>query len=403
MARFGRTYSHLGLVRPVIQSGSSTSADNSDAEGLTDNLSLVTTAGQIPSDSEGLTDSLSLVQTEVFTQGDSEGLTDSVTLSQTEPFTKSDSEGLTDSVVVGLSLPFSQSDAEGITDSLSLTLGNAFIQSETEGLIDSLTTAQTEVFTKSDTEGLTDSVALVLGTPYNPSDAEGLTDSLSTVLSTTVIQPETVGLTDSLSLILTLGPTPPSSLGPEGKLVMGPGTIYVGAYGAVEPTNASVGVAPNLGIWTDVGGLLGGVELTVEQEWIEVELKQIPDRPMKRLKKRRLTIKTQMAEPTLSNLAYALNDTTAISAGVGWSQFTPSDRSEASVLTYNALIIDGWAPGWRVTDRHHKRRRVIVRKALSIDNVEFSYSKDNQTVYTVTWSCHYVDGTTPPFRIIDEA
>jgi hypothetical protein len=399
MARFGRTYVKLGLVRPVVLSGATTSADNSDTEGLTDNLSFVVTAGQVPSDTEGLTDSLSFVQTEIITQPDSEGLTDSVTLSQTEPFTQSDAEGLTDSVVVGLSLPFTKSDPEGLTDSLSLTLGNAFIQSDSEGLSDSLATSQIEVFSKSDTEGLTDSVALVLGTPYNPSDAEGLTDSLSTVLSTTVIQPEALGLTDSLSLVLTLGPTPPSSLGPEGKLVMGPGTIYVGAYGAVEPTNGSVGTAPNSGVWTDVGGLLGGVDLTVENDWITVDLKQIPDQPMRRLRKRRLTIKTMMAEPTLSNLAYALNDTAAVSGVV----YEPSNRSEASQLTYNALVIDGWAPGWRISDRHQKRRRIIVRKALSIDNVEFAYSKDNQSVYTVTWSCHYVDGTTPPFRIIDEA
>lgn len=399
MARFGRSYTKLGLVRPVTLSGSSTSADNSDTEGLTDNLSFVVTAGQVPSDSEGLTDSLSLAQTEIFTKSDTEGLTDSVTLSQTEPFSQSDTEGLTDSVVVGLSLPFTKSDSEGITDSLSLTLGNAFIQSETEGLTDALTTSQIEVFSKSDTEGLTDSVALVLGTPYNPSDTEGLTDSLSTVLSTTFVAPETVGLTDSLNLTLTLGPAPPNSLGPEGKLVMGPGTIYVGAYGAVEPTNGSVGSAPNSGIWTDVGGLLGGVDLTVEQDWITVDLKQIPDQPMRRLRKRRLTIKTTMAEPTLGNLAYALNDTTAVSGVV----YEPSIRSEASQLTYNALIIDGWAPGWHTIDHHHKRRRIIVRKTLSIDNVEIAYSKEGQSVYTVTWSCHYVDGTTPPFRIIDEA
>lgn len=323
MARFGRTYIQLGLIRPVKITGAVLTESPSDNEGLTDSLSLVQTEAQVISDPMGLTDAVVFTQTEVFSTSDPEGLTDSLTLSQTEPFTKSDPEGLTDSVIVGLLLATTSSDP--------------------------------------------------------------------------------VGLTDSLNLQLQLGPPSAPSIGPDGRLVMGPGTIYVGSYGAVEPTNGSVGTAPNSGVWTDVGGLLGGVELTVDQEWITVELKQIPDQPMRRLRKRRLTIKTQMAEPTLSNLAYALNDTTAISAGVGWSQFTPSDRSEASILTYNALIIDGWAPGWHTTDYHHKRRRVIIRKALSIDNVELQYSKDGQSVFTVTWSCHYVDGTTPPFRIIDEA
>jgi hypothetical protein len=142
------------------------------------------------------------------------------------------------------------------------------------------------------------------------------------------------------------------------------------------------------------------VDLSVEQEWIEVELKQLPDKPMRRLKKRRMTIKTSLAEATLTNLGYALNDTTSGSAGTGWSSFAPQNRSEASQLSYSALIVDGWAPGFQF-NRQHKRRRLIVRKCLSVDNVELSYSKDGQTVYTVTWSCHYVDSTTPPFRIVD--
>jgi hypothetical protein len=113
-------------------------------------------------------------------------------------------------------------------------------------------------------------------------------------------------------------------------------------------------------------------------------------------------IKTSMAEPTLLNLGYVLNDTTSGSAGVNWSAYAPAVRTEASQLSYMALIVDGWKPGY-LPGGQHKRRRVIVRKCLSIDNIEFGYSKNGQTVYTVTWSCHYVDATTPPFRVVDAA
>jgi hypothetical protein len=184
----------------------------------------------------------------------------------------------------------------------------------------------------------------------------------------------------------------------ERALVQGPGTIWIAPYGAVEPANGSVGSDPDSGVWTDLGGLLGGVELSVDQEWIEVELKQLPDKPMKRLKRRRMSIKTQLAETTLANLAYALNETTAITGQV----FEPSNRSEASILSYNALIVDGWAPSFKPGGRH-KRRRLIIRKCLSVDNVQLAYKKDGQSVYTVTWTCHYVDSVTPPFRVIDEA
>lgn len=184
----------------------------------------------------------------------------------------------------------------------------------------------------------------------------------------------------------------------EKSLVQGPGTIWIAPYGALEPANGSVGSDPDALVWTDLGGLLGGVELSVDQEWIEVELKQLPDKPMRRLKRRRMSIKTQLAETTLANLAYALNDTTAVTGQV----FEPSVRSEASVLSYNALIVDGWAPNFKPGGRH-KRRRLIIRKCLSVDQVQLAYKKDGQSVYTVTWTCHYVDSVTPPFRVIDEA
>jgi hypothetical protein len=184
----------------------------------------------------------------------------------------------------------------------------------------------------------------------------------------------------------------------ERNLVLGPATLYIAPYGAVEPANGAVASAPDSGVWTDLGGILGGVELTIQQDWFEVELKQLPDKPMKRLKKRRLSIKTQLAEPTLANLAYALNDTLGATGEV----FEPSNRSEASVLSYNALIVDGWAPGHNPGGQH-KRRRLIIRKCLSVDNVEMAYTKEGQSVYTVTWTCHYVDSTTPIFRVVDEA
>lgn len=342
MARFGRSYTKLGLVRPVQITGAVTTADNSDTEGITDSLSLVQTESQVPSDTEGLTDSVVLTQVENNTQADTEGITDSLTLSQTE------------------------------------------------------------LFSKSDTEGLTDTVAFTTGIRI-PGDTEGLTDSLSIFMGTSYTKTDPVGLTDSVTFTQVRDPNTPYYTGYDNSLVQGPGTIYLGAVGALEPSMGNVASAPDSAVWTALGGLLGGVELVVSQEWVTIDLKQLPDQPMRRLKKRQLSVKTQMAEATLLNLGYALNDTGAVASGAGWNQYVPSSRSEATALTYNALLIDGWAPGFRLSDRHQKHRRIVLRKVLSIDNVEFGYTKDGQTVYTVTWSCHYVDGSTAPFRIIDEA
>lgn len=333
-------------------------------------------------------------------------------------------------------VPISGSDTETGAESEILGISNGGetgAGAETNSIVASSSDTETEVGAESQTIGVTSTDTSVglesesIAQPTSDSEVTGAgadTQSIASSLTDT----ETEAVSETHSLVVTLsssdtssaldseavGDDPESNDGGSGgesesifilhapaterSLVMGPGTIWLGAYGAVEPANGSVGVDPDTGVWTDLGGLLGGVELSVEQEFLEVELKQLPDKPMKRLKRRRLSIKTQLAETTLANLAYALNDTTAVTGQV----FEPSARSEASVLTYNALIVDGWAPNFNPGGRH-KRRRLIIRKCLSVDQVQLAFKKDGQSVYTVTWTCHYVDSVTPPFRVIDQA
>jgi len=304
--------------------------------------------------------------------------------------------------IVGLLLTESKSDTEGLTDSLSSIQAHVQPISDSEGLTDSVAFVQTEISSFSEALGLTDSLVITLGQPFSTSDAEGLTDSLTISLGNGLTFGDSLGLTDSLILETVEGPPEPISRGPEGSLVLGPATLYIGALGAVEPAAGDVGSAPDDEVWTDLGGLLGGVDLSIDQEWEEITVRQLPTRAARRLKKRRMSVKTQLAEPTLANLGIALNDTPGTSAGTGWEQYTPTDQTEGTPLTYVALMVDGWAPGFNAITHRHKRRRLILRKCLSIDNVSLSYSKDGQSVYTVTWSCHYVDGSTTPFRVIDE-
>lgn len=216
-------------------------------------------------------------------------------------------------------------------------------------------------------------------------------ESVNQGASTTPTDLEGAGAGESWSIWINKAPQP------ERSLVLGPASLYIAAFGALEPVNGAVGDAPDSAIWTDLGGILGGVDLTVEQEWDELRVRQVLETPARRLKKRRLTIKTQLAEPTLANLAYALNDTAPVSGA-----FEPTAYSDASILNYNALIVDGWCPGFNPGGQH-KRRRIILRKCISMDNVDLSYTRDGQSVYTVTWACHYASAVIPPFRIIDQA
>lgn len=184
------------------------------------------------------------------------------------------------------------------------------------------------------------------------------------------------------------------------NLVQGPATLYIGAFNATEPADAAVNTAPAASAWTDLGGTVDGAELTIKQEYKELEVDQVVDIPGRRLVKRDMMVKTKLAEPTFENLVYALNDGTT-ATGAGYKNFTPAFTDSATQPTYRALILHGWAAAAGAGGQS-KRRMVILRRVLSSDDVEMSYTKDKQTLLTVTWSVHYVSGSTAPFKIIDE-
>jgi hypothetical protein len=184
-----------------------------------------------------------------------------------------------------------------------------------------------------------------------------------------------------------------------GNLIMGPGTLNKGAFGAVEPVDTAVATVPDPLVWTDVGGTSDGVEIAIDQDYTQLEVDQIVDIPERRLTKREATLKTNLAETTLDNLSLALNGATVAVGGTGATAFkslTPVNGSSASQVTYSALLFDGFAP-------NGKPRRVIGRKMLSVKPVEFAYSKKNQTVFSVFFSAHYVSASIASFKAIDGA
>jgi hypothetical protein len=182
------------------------------------------------------------------------------------------------------------------------------------------------------------------------------------------------------------------------NLIQGPGTLYVGDFGAAPPASTASGVieTPAAPTWRDVGGTTDGVTLSIAQEFSELAVDQIVDVPGRRLTRRDLTIATNLAEPTLENLALVMNAEAEVDLSVdGVKILNPTDDTSATQPDYKALIMDGFAPDL-------KRRRVIVRKVLSTAGVETAYTKDSQTVFPVTFSAHYVSSSVKPFTVIDE-
>lgn len=230
-----------------------------------------------------------------------------------------------------------------------------------------------------------------------------------------VLDADAVSVSESYSIAVTLSdmdevdcydsnaplPTPPIEVGDyQVTLVMGPATIYVADFGSPEPLDSDIFSVPSGVYWTDIGATIGGVDLTVKQEFEDFVPTQLTSNTSSRLRSRSITVATAMAEPNLVNFLYAVNSG-SLESGTGYQSYSPPVLDQATVLPYRAVIIDGWAPGIAL-DGKHKKRRVILRKCLSVEDSDIAYTKDKTTVQTLSWATHR-NGSTPPFKVIDEA
>jgi hypothetical protein len=181
------------------------------------------------------------------------------------------------------------------------------------------------------------------------------------------------------------------------NLIAGPGDLYRGVFGATEPLDSAVASAPATGIWTDMGGTQEGVTVNIGQEFQELSVDQITDRVESRLTSRSITVGTSIAEPTLENLQWILNGGTVATA-TGVKTYDPVSGSGATQPSYNALTFDGWGP---MVANVAKRRRLIARKILNVEGVEFAYTKDGQTLFPASLQLHYVSASTALFHIVE--
>ncbi|WP_297699645.1 hypothetical protein [Mycobacterium sp.] len=178
------------------------------------------------------------------------------------------------------------------------------------------------------------------------------------------------------------------------NLILGPGTLYTGAFGATEPADTAVNTTPEVSAWTDLGATDGGVKLTIDQKFTELTVDQVVDSLGRRLTAREIMVDTNLAEPTLANLQLAMNGGTA-ATGAGFSSLDPLNVTSATQPTYVAVILDGFAPAGF-------RRRVVIRKALNTSSIQSAYAKDKETYIPVTFAGHYVSSSITPFHITDQ-
>lgn len=177
------------------------------------------------------------------------------------------------------------------------------------------------------------------------------------------------------------------------NLLMGPCDVFVGAFGATEPT-LGTWTAPGVA-WVDGGGTMGGVKLKVSMDFKALEVDQVPDEVGQRMIKRAIEVETTLAEATVENVKSLMNGGT-ITSGVNYKSFEPLASVAAFQPTYSAILLRGYAPGTGLL------RHVIVRKVLSTEGFEFEQAKDKQSGFKVKWSGNYVSSSILPFAIVDQ-
>jgi hypothetical protein len=186
------------------------------------------------------------------------------------------------------------------------------------------------------------------------------------------------------------------------QVIQGAGRMYTGVFSATaafEPGLSAINSAPQASAWTYTGFTSDGITVTIDQTFSEMRVDQLADRVGTKMTERQLSVQANLAEATLQNFTLGLNSGT-ITTAAGNQYYEPVyDGSELQPV-YIAVLFDGYAPA--SSAGVSKRRRFILRKAISTENVEMAYKKDSLTLVPVTFTSHYVSDTVAPFRIIDE-
>ena len=178
------------------------------------------------------------------------------------------------------------------------------------------------------------------------------------------------------------------------NIFSGPATVHVGIEGVTEPADALAAMPAG---WRDIGGTTGGARLSVNLEYFDLQVDQVPESVGKQITNRTSTVATTMAEPTLANWAAAINELAAAVVTAGDTDtLEPSELVPGADPNYVAVCLTGPGPDG-------KRRRFILRRALSTESIESQHSKTEQTGIPVTWTGHYVSPSVRPFVMMDTA
>ena len=193
--------------------------------------------------------------------------------------------------------------------------------------------------------------------------------------------------------MVTIGVTP-------SNITQGPAAVYIAPFGTTVPLDSAVTSPPGAN-WIDIGGTTGGVNLEVDNTYTPQDVDQLVDSVGARLTKRSIMVTTSMAETSLANMQYALNNLCTFGVQTGYTTTDLLTATSATQPAYATIIIDGWAPVTG-TSEVSCRRRIVLWKTISQSKLALDYEMAKYATFAISWQTFYVSASVSPMHITDQ-
>jgi hypothetical protein len=161
------------------------------------------------------------------------------------------------------------------------------------------------------------------------------------------------------------------------QILMGPCDMYVGTFGATEPTSSDWTTAIDTGIWVPGGATSGGIKLAVAIDTKTLEVDQVPEEVGVRVTGRKLSVETEMAESTLENLKFLMNGGTIATGGIAIGVGTATIVASTGVFTTPAS--HGLVVGDKVSVA-----TVVTTSGLTAGTVYYVRTAPSGTTFTLS-------------------
>jgi hypothetical protein len=147
--------------------------------------------------------------------------------------------------------------------------------------------------------------------------------------------------------------------------------------------------------WDDTGPTDDGINVTIAKSYANHSVDQAVDWVASTPTDRNTALEVNLVDMTHGNLKLSLNggtETLGVGTAQWWDKFEPETDLIETPEDYIATSIESKTLA-------KVPRIVVIRRALNVDNIAFSYKKDAKTMLACNWAGHFVSDSIPPFAV----